>query len=179
VEVPSFLYTGGTSYLKGMHLLVESSKRLLRRNGAARFVVTKSLQRVWQRVLTSDLADSYQIIGWVKYEELHQLHSSILSLVFPSIWEEPLPYTISEAMLHGTIPIASKVGGVPEIVQGSFAEKMLFKPNDVEELVDKMEATLTMSNEQITDVGCSLRESILKRFNAETTRNRLMELFLP
>jgi len=179
VEAPSFLYTGGTSYIKGIHILLEASKRLLRRNGAAKFVVTKGFQTTWQRVLTDNLAAAYQILGWVGYEELHRLHSSTLALIFPSIWQEPLPYTVSEAMLHGTIPIASKVGGVPEIVQGSPAEKMLFQPGDVEELVDKMEATLTLSNEQIIEVGYDLRENILKRFDPEITQNKLTELFLP
>jgi len=179
VDAPNFLYIGGTSYLKGMHILLEASRSLLRRNGATRFVVTKGLQSVWQRALSSTLADAYQILGWVGYEELHRLHSSTLALIFPSIWEEPLPYAVSEAMLHGTIPIASRVGGVPEIVQGSLAEKMLFQPGDVKELVDKMETTLTMSNEQIADVGWSLRESILERFDSETARNKLLELFLP
>jgi len=179
VNAPSFLYTSGTSYLKGVHILLEASKRLLRRNGAAKFVVTKGLLTLWQRMLGDTLADAYQIQGLIRYQELHRLHSSTLALIFPSIWEEPLPYAVSEAMLHGTIPIASKVGGVPEIVQGSLAEKMLFQAGNVEELVDKMEAILTMSNEQITDVGRSLRQSILERFNSETTQNKLMELFLP
>lgn len=179
VNVPSFLYTGGPSYLKGMHILLQASMRLLRRNGAARFVVTKGLQSVWQGILTDTLTAAYQILGWIRYEELHRLHSFALALVFPSIWEEPLPYAVSEAMLHGTIPIASRVGGVPEIVQGSYAEKMLFQPGSAEELAQRMESILTMNNEQITDVGLGLRESILKRFNPETTEKRLMELFLP
>jgi len=177
VNAPSFLYTSGTSYLKGVHILLEASKRLLRRNGAARFVVTKGIPTVWQRMLGVTLADAYQILGLIRYQELHRLHSSTLALIFPSIWEEPLPYAVSEAMLHGTIPIASKVGGVPEIVQDSLAEKMLFQPGNVEELVDKMEATLTMNKEEIKDIGYSLRESILKRFDSATTQKRLMELF--
>lgn len=181
VDIPSFLYTGGTGYLKGVHVLLKASKKLLENNGDVKFVVTKGLRSVWQKMLAyrTALVSAYRILGRIGYEELQRLHSSALALIFPSIWEEPLPYSVLEAMLYGTIPIASKVGGVPEIVQGSFAEKMLFQPASAEELVDRMESTLGMSNEQIRNVGLNLRRSILKRFNRDIIESKLTKLFLP
>lgn len=181
VDLPCFLYTGGTSYLKGVHILLKASKKFLENNGSAKFLVTKGFRGIWDKMLAGRpaLASAYQILGWMKYKELQRLHSSTLALIFPSVWEEPLPYTVSEAMLHGTIPLASKLGGVSEIVEGSYAEKMLFQPGNIEQLVDRMESTLSMSNEQITNVGLGLRKSILKRFNRDIIESRLTKLFLP
>ena len=118
------------------------------------------------------------VLGYLRHEEISKLHSISHALSFPSIWEEPLPYAVLEAMLSGTIPIASKVGGVPEIVEGSFAEKMLCEPYNVDELADRMESLLAMSNEQIVDVGLSLREAMIKNFDSEVTKRKLMEIFL-
>ncbi|MEM0099627.1 MAG: hypothetical protein QXG50_01435 [Desulfurococcaceae archaeon] len=74
--------------------------------------------------------------------------------------------------------ILSKIGReVPEIVEGSFAEKMLFEPGDVDEYADKMESLLIMSNEQIADIGYGLREAMLKKFDLEVTRRKLLNLF--
>ena len=44
------------------------------------------------------------------------LHSRAYALLSPSIWEEPLPYVVIKSMLMGTIPIAARTGGVPEVV---------------------------------------------------------------
>jgi glycogen synthase len=29
-------------------------------------------------------------------------------------------------MLMGTLPVASRVGGIPEIIEGTYAERMMF-----------------------------------------------------
>jgi glycosyltransferase involved in cell wall biosynthesis len=39
------------------------------------------------------------------------------ALVVPSVWEEPLGRVIHEAMAFGVPSIASRIGGIPEIVE--------------------------------------------------------------
>jgi glycosyltransferase involved in cell wall biosynthesis len=80
-------------------------------------------------------------------------------------------------MLIGTMPIAARVGGVPEIVRGSPAEEYLFMPGDVNELVDKVEGLLSLSREDIMDAGMKLRERALKLFNEHEIENKLAILF--
>ncbi|MEM2196985.1 MAG: glycosyltransferase family 4 protein, partial [Sulfolobales archaeon] len=123
------------------------------------------------------LEKTYNLLGYLEYEEVLKLHSITHALLFSSIWEEPLPYVVMEAMLMGTIPIASKVGGVPEIVGETYAEKMLFEPGNVEELLNKIESVLTMSSEQIANVGRRLREAILKKFDPEVIKRKLIKVF--
>ena len=38
-----------------------------------------------------------------------------------------------EAMAMGTIPVASRIGGIPEIIKGTYAERMMFTLGDSEE----------------------------------------------
>ena len=38
-------------------------------------------------------------------------------IVIPSIWEEPFGLVAAEAMSNGICIVASKVGGIPEIIQ--------------------------------------------------------------
>jgi len=82
-------------------------------------------------------------------------------------------------MLSGTMPIASKVGGVHEIVRGTRAEGFLFTPGDADEIVDRVEAILSMHKEQLIDLGVELRESVLKRFDNERIKQQLLVLFEP
>jgi len=77
----------------------------------------------------------------------------------------------------GTLPIASRVGGIPEIVKGTYAERLMFTPGRHEEMADRMETVLSLSRDQLVDVGLKLREVALKRFNNEEVKQRLLEVF--
>jgi len=178
---PTFMYLGGDSYVKGFYVLLEVSRRVLRRGHNVKFLLTRNFRdvnRLLVQRLNEELKGKYNLLGYLDYKNVLRLHSISHAILFPSIWEEPLPYVVLEAMLAGTIPIASKVGGVPEIVKGSFAEKMLFEPCNVDELADRMESLLSMSNEQIKDLGFGLREAALKNFDSEAIKKKLVEIFL-
>jgi glycosyltransferase involved in cell wall biosynthesis len=107
------------------------------------------------------------------HEKYLKLHENAWGLLFPSMCEEPLPYTIVESMLIGTMPIAAGVGGVPEIVRGSPAEEYLFMPGNINELVDKVEGLLSLSREDILNAGLTLREHALELFNGEEIEDKM------
>jgi glycosyltransferase involved in cell wall biosynthesis len=111
------------------------------------------------------------------YWDVVKLRSRAYALLFPSIWEEPLPYVVVESMLMGTIPIAARTGGVPEVIVGSSAEDYLFTPGDANEFMDKIKAVLTQSRDYLLDVGAKLREHMLRLFSTEYIENRIVGLF--
>ena len=51
------------------------------------------------------------------YGELAALIRDADVAVFPSIWQEPFGMTVVEAMATETAVVASRVGGIPEIVE--------------------------------------------------------------
>lgn len=154
--------------------------RLLHMRRSVKFIVAGGISDYYRKlfdILNRRISNSYKVLGYVPRESLLKLHSESYALLFPSICEEPLPYAVLESMLTGTIPIASRVGGVPEIVQGTYAERMLFTPGSMDELVDRMVAALSLSHEQLTDIGASLRESTLKRFDLSIIKSLLLDVF--
>jgi glycosyltransferase involved in cell wall biosynthesis len=176
---PSMLYMGGDMYTKGFHIFLRAGMRL---SHTKRNIVFNITGRIGDRLrqlfsILNRVGNSYKVLGYVPRESLLKLYSKSYALLFPSIWEEPLPYAVLESMLAGTIPIASRVGGVPEIVQGTYAERMLFTPGSVDELADRMETVLSLSHEELTEIGASLRESILKKFDLSITKSRLLDVF--
>ena len=50
-------------------------------------------------------------------------------IVIPSLWEEPFGLVVAEAMSNGACVIASKVGGIPEIIKdnGILIEKINYE----------------------------------------------------
>jgi len=176
----TFLYLGGDSYVKGFPIFLRASQEVLKRNLNVKFLLAgafKDVNRLIIEKLNGSFKRAYNLLGYLKYEKVSKLHSISHALLFPSICEEPLPYAVLEAMLTGTIPIASEVGGVPEIVGGTLAERFMFKPRDVDGLIDRMEALLAMSSSDVMNVGLKLREAVLRRFSIEDTKKRLLEVF--
>lgn len=181
LENPAFMYLGGDSYTKGLHIFLKASLELLTHNYNVRFMLTGNWNNVRNKAiiekLNKNFNGAYRLLGRLRYEDALKLHSISQALLFPSVWEEPLPYAVLEAMLAGTIPIASRVGGVPEMVQGTYAEKMLFTPGDVTKIVDHMKSVLSLSKEQLVRIGMELRENTLKRFDGEQIKRQLLETF--
>ena len=178
---PSMLFLGRDSYLKGFNTFLNASYELLTRNYSVKFQLTQNFKSARNKaiieMLNKRFKGAYSLLGHLRYEDVLRLHSTSHALLFPSVWEEPLPYAVVESMCAGTILIASRVGGVPEIVEGSFAEKMLFEPYNVDECIDRLELLLALSNEQVVDIGFNLRNVALKKFNSEDTGKKLTEVF--
>ena len=82
-----------------------------------------------------------------------------------------------ESALLGTVPVASRVGGVPEVVEGTPAEEYLFAPGDAEELAEKVEMLASQPRDYVLEVGAKLREHALKLFDVERTEISIIRLF--
>jgi glycosyltransferase involved in cell wall biosynthesis len=180
IHEPAFLYVGGNSYFKGFHILMKATASLLRKRNDVKFLLAGNFSKASRQVINSlnrRFNNAYKILGWLPREKLLKLHSTVDGLIFPSLLEEPLPYAVVESMLAGTIPIASRVGGVPEIVQGTYAERMLFTPGDSGELTERMEEILSLSMEQLINIGITLRENTLRKFDADVIRGQLLKFF--
>jgi len=176
----TFLYLGGDSYVKGFPIFLRASQEVLKRNLNVKFLLAgdfKDVNRLIIEELNRSFKRAYSLLGYLKHEEVSKLYSISYALLFPSTCEEPLPYAVLETMLSGTIPIASKVGGVPEIVGGTLAEKFMFKPGDVDGLIDRMEAVLAMSSSDVMNIGLKLREAVLRRFSIDDVKKRLLGVF--
>jgi glycosyltransferase involved in cell wall biosynthesis len=182
-ETPLFVYPGGGSYVKGFHIFLKIiAKTLLKKNSKLRIFVTHGRdvafsERLVLEKLSPKISDRFVVVGRLPYSEYLKLHERAWGLLFPSIWEEPLPYAVVESMLMGTVPVASRVGGVPEIVEGTPAEEYLFAPGDAEEFVEKVETLALQPRDYVLEVSAKLRERAHKLFDAEKIRFDIVRLF--
>ena len=179
---PAFLYLGGDSYVKGFHIFLAASYEILKRNPNVKFLLAQKRDlRKKSLILLSRLNKkfraAYRLLGCLTHEELLKIHSTSYALIFSSISEEPLPYVILESMLAGTIPIAPRLGGIPEIVLGTVAEKYLFEPNNIEDLTNKIEMVLSLSKDQLVNDGIKLRESILRKISSNIVKQKFADIF--
>jgi len=125
-ETPTLLYVGGDSYLKGFPIALWALSKL-RHNYKA--YITGHVSAKWAKYINK-LGGKVTLLGRIPYSDALKLHVQAWALLFPSIWEEPLPYAVVEALAAGTIPVAFAVGGVPEVVEGTAAKRFLCNPGE-------------------------------------------------
>ena len=148
---------------------------------ALRIILTNRYSRESIKILNT-LTNKYEnlridVVGRVEYHELIKLHEKAWALIFPSIWEEPLPYAIVEAMALGTIPLASSVGGIPEIIDDCLQKRFLFKPGNIYDLIEKLKIFTLRSKENILSLAMECRNHIMKIFNKENIERKIFEAF--
>jgi len=180
-NVPTFLYVGGDSYIKGFHTLLKAMKELGKQGVKARFILTNKYSRESMKILNT-LTNKYKnlridVVGRVEYRELIKLHEKAWALVFPSIWEEPLPYAVVEAMALGTIPIASKVGGIPELLDDTMLESFMFIPQNSSELIKIIKKLSTFNSNEVLSLSHKLRSITLKKFDTNNISRKIVQIF--
>jgi len=181
-EEPVLIYVGGDSYVKGFQVLLQALNKLGKRGVKARFIFTNKYSSGNLQIL-KQLSEKHgnldiQVLGRMEHNKLTELHRNTWALLFPSIWEEPLPYAIVESSLLSTIPIASKVGGIPEIVEGTVAERFLFEPGNVKKFIDRIESLISLSRDEIMDIGMKLKEKASKLFDKERVEREITNSFM-
>lgn len=76
--------------------------------------------------------------GWLDGAATTELLNGARALIFPSVWHEPAGLVALEAMVTGRAVIASRVGGIPEIVQDGVSG-VLVEPGDAAALAREID----------------------------------------
>jgi teichuronic acid biosynthesis glycosyltransferase TuaC len=127
LAAPVVLTVGNLHEHKGQQLVLGAFALLRRQHPAARlYIVGEGPDRslLQQQAQTLGLADAVTLVGTVPNTELARWYSAADVLVLASS-REGWPNVLLEAMACGTPVVASRVGGVPEIVQTAAAGRVV------------------------------------------------------
>jgi glycosyltransferase involved in cell wall biosynthesis len=113
--------------------------------------------------------------GNLDEHQYEMLYKHIRAVIIPSVWHEPLPYVVSEAIIRGRFVIASRVGGIPEQIEGCKGT-ILYEAKDHKALAEALELVNNLGREEIVELGFQNREVFLKRFDNETILRRFIKL---
>src|SRR5439155_27163384 len=78
-------------------------------------------------------AEGVRMRGAMAHDRVADALASIDVLVVPSIWPENSPLVIQEAFLAGVPVVASRIGGIPEVVHDG-RDGLLVQAGDPEDL---------------------------------------------
>ena len=135
-------YFGRLDREKGIDVLLRAWRTLGLGPAEARLLVVGSPTvdhdaKRYEAELRALATDSVQFITG-RRDVVTPLHASDV-VVVPSIWQEPFGRTVIEALSTGRPVVASRVGGIPEILTGPL-ERFLFDRQDEGGLVEQLRA---------------------------------------
>ena len=127
-------------------------------NGGAKEQLEDQAQRL-------GVSDRVTFLGWVKHEDVPALMNEATFVVMPSRWEEAFGLVALEAALMGRPVIATRVGGLPEVVVDGVTGILVDK-DDSEELASAI-SRLLKSPEEVIKMGRAARVRAEAMFNLE------------
>jgi glycosyltransferase involved in cell wall biosynthesis len=135
------IYAGSLTPLKGVHLLVEAFARISQDFPQARLlIIGKTLNSAYVEQLKAQIeklsAEKITLVGEVSQAELGDHMRRGRVVVLPSS-SEGMPRVIIEALMCGTPVIATRVGGVPDVIEDGI-NGLLIPPGDVAALTDAL-----------------------------------------
>ena len=107
--------------------------------------------------------------------QLKNVIAGCRATILPSVWFEISPNSILESYASGKPVIASKIGGIPELVHHGFTG-LLFAPGSVDDCVNKI-TMLWKHNRFITMLGKQARTYTEQHFTPQKYYEKLMEIY--
>ena len=126
-------YIGRIDHTKGVELLLNAFEKAnmpdaeLWIAGSGNKVYEDSLRVRWQ-------TEKIRFMGHMSQRDFFP---NVDVVVAPSLWQEPLGMVVAESLAFGKPIIASRRGGIPEMIQDG-SNGVLFDPTKIDELVNAM-----------------------------------------
>jgi glycosyltransferase involved in cell wall biosynthesis len=165
-----FLYAGRLSAEKGievlLHGLAETSYRLKIAGSGPLEVNLKLL------VNQLGLESQVEFLGFQNNRQLAKLIDGATALVAPSIWYENMPLSVLESLGRGCPVVASRIGGLPEVIQDGF-NGWLFEVNNSDQLATVL--TKAMETNWL-EISHQAKQSVVQ-FNWESHLTEIEKIY--
>ena len=174
---PTVLFTGRFVATKGIDTLVDAIPKVLEEFPDAFFLFVGGGNYEPYRKLLNEKkvsARNFSFRGYVDFFEMPSLYAAASIYVAPTIYE-PLGIRVLEAMSCGKPVVASKVGGIPEIIEDN-KDGLLVAPHDVNALAEGL-IRLLNDDSLSTSLGERARQKVLEKFSAEDMAVKTVSLY--
>jgi len=140
IESKTIFYASGFQAVKGIHILLEAFKEVIKIEKDAKLLITRGLGDPGLENLISKIGvnrDSIILLRRLTKPELFKTYAKSHIVVIPSIWPEPLSNIALESIMLGVPVVASEICGLKEIIINNEIG-YLVKPGDPYELAETL-----------------------------------------
>lgn len=172
-EQPTLVYFGRLSKEKGLLTLLEAVKELP--EICLQIIGTGPLRPVLEEAIGSQQIQNVQLLGPLSGEVLTRTVSRSMFTVLPSEWYENNPRAILESFALGKPVVATRIGGIPELVKDGQTGR-LCEPRNPADLRTKIQE-LARHPEDIRRMGHTARRFVEEELNEERHYDQLMAIY--
>jgi glycosyltransferase involved in cell wall biosynthesis len=172
------LTVGRTLPVKGHQLLVDAIGKLRRDGVDVRLTIVGDgplLEDLRGRARSAGVEDRVLFAGAVGQDRVREFYERADVFALPS-FAEGLPVVLVEAMAMGLPVVASRITGIPELVQEGVSG-FLFVPGRVDELADALARMESASGDERVAMGRAGRQRVEQEFDVEVTVASLRQIF--
>lgn len=165
------LYFGRLGEEKGLKTLIEASvitkqKIIIAGEGPEKEKLLK---------LSIALNAPVEFIGLKSSIELVPIIKNAKAVVLPSIWAENMPLSLMEALSLSKIVLASRIGGLPEVIKDK-ENGLLFEPGNTADLVEKINYLNSLTSDDSHSIKRLAGESS-KLFSVDKNLNEILDIY--
>jgi glycogen synthase len=131
-DAATVLFVGPDSQHKGRSVLINAFRRLPSGQAHLNLVGSDTPANV----------PGISTLGYLRGAALQEQYQKASVVVVPSVWPEPCPTVVLEAMAHGRPVVGSRIGGIPDLVEDRLSG-LLVRPNDPRALAEALSRILT------------------------------------
>ena len=175
-DEPSFnfrnyiLYFGRISQEKGIRNLIEVVGNL---KGVNLRIVGKGKEKEkLQKIVFERKYLNIEFLGYKTQRELKELIRGARFVILPSLWYENAPLAVLESYAQGRAVLASRLGGLKEIVLDD-QTGYLFQPNDLKEIQEKI-SSLYFNLEKLERLGKGAFSFLKENFSSGKHLEKLL-----
>ncbi|HAF25560.1 MAG TPA: hypothetical protein DCK93_22070 [Blastocatellia bacterium] len=166
---------------KGLHVLLDSFAVVSKSVGNINCLIAGAFDSstsdassyrtyVMRKIEELGLTERVSFVGYI--DPLAPFLRNMDVVVIPSLCQDAQPLVLMQSMAEGVPVLASRVGGIPEVLAGRLEEQM-FEPGDAIELSEKILAIAKAPTEQIASLKQRLRSRVVENYNLEVSHRRL------
>ena len=167
------LFVGHLSRHKGVMTLLQACKEIP--DFEMRFAGRGPLLQEAEQFVERESLTNVKLVGFQTGPDLSRLFQNARFVVLPSECYENCPMVILEAFATGKPVIASRIGGIPELIEEG-ADGLLYEPGDAHELASHMR-TLMNDPTLASEMGRNARLKAEQRFSIEVYMQALLTIY--
>lgn len=173
------IFAGGIGHRKNLRALIHALPIVIRKHPDMVLYVCGGVNDQSYKddldryIAKSNISNNVKFLGVVDRYKLVELLGKSISLVLPS-YQETSPGVVCQAMAAGRVPIASPVGGVPEMIEDGVTG-FLVDADDSDMLAQRL-IELFDDFDKAKKMGSAARTVALKRYNRHDVADRILQI---
>lgn len=179
------LFAGAIRERKGIHLLVDAFKKVVKKHPEAKLVIAggdkdnldpTDLFARRLRDSAAEILGNVIFTGYIPPDRVQDIYLLGDIFVGPSIWDEAFGLVFAEASASGLAVIGSRRGGIPEIILHNKTGIILNDPENTDDMAQKI-IYLIESPSKCEELGRTARKYMEDNFSWDRVAGEIEDLY--